>query len=456
MAHPAHGYRTLHKGAALSTNYTVTLAGSGLAGQEEKQALILETARAAGLWLSSYISGTGTIELEIRFDGSIDTMNARSIDVKAHGTGKAQDGKSYLLYEDGVAAEIRSGVDVNGDKSDAVVTVGTTNLDRYYWFDETLGSTDDIPLNKTDGFQVMLHELLHTMGFNGWLANSTGPYTGNAISLYDSLFKLDGGRSYFVGDNAKAAYGAEVPVTNVHLGDALTFADGRLNGAETVMSASHPSNGTRLSLDPVVIGVLRDLGHTVRDRQAVVSGDSQPVSTLAVNAKSDDYRIDRALDLTFLSADGNDYAFLVKDTDRIRFSDTTVALDTGRDMTGGQAYRLYQAAFDREPDRKGLGFWIGHMDRGMSLNDAAQNFVLSDEFRSVYGSAPTHAGIVDKFYQNVLGRDGDPGGIAHWNSLLDQGTLTVAQVLASFSDSAENFTALDAVIGNGFEFTPYG
>jgi len=441
----------------LSTNYTVTVAGDGLPGQAQKQALILESARAAGLWLSTYISGTGTIDVELRFDADTATMSAHSVANKMMGTGKAQDGKTYTLYEDGVAAEIRSGVDVNGARADAIINVGTTNLDRYYWFDQTLGSADDIPQDKTDGFRIMLHELLHTMGFNGWLANGghSDP-TASGASLFDRLVRFDGERSYFVGEHASKAYGAQVPLTNVHLGDAITFAEGRLTGAETLMSYDGPRNGQRISLDPVVIGVLRDLGLTVRDQQAVMRGDGQPVSTLAIDTRSGDYHIDRALDLTFFSASDVGYAFLLDDADRIHFTDINVALDTERDMVGGQAYRLYQAAFDREPDKTGLGYWIKNMDGGLSLNDAAHYFVISDEFRKVYGSAPSNATIVDKFYEHVLGREGDPGGIAHWNALLDQGTLSVAQVLASFSESAENFAALAEIIGNGFEYTPYG
>ncbi|WP_306391214.1 DUF4214 domain-containing protein [Telluria beijingensis] len=446
-----------YEGLRLSTNYTVTLAGAGLPGQEQKQALILESARAAGLWLSTYISGTGTIDVELRFDDTIATMNARSVEVKALGTGKAQDGKTYRLYEDGAIAEIKSGIDGNGSRPDAEINVGTTNLDQYYWFDESLASTDDIPANKTDGFRIMLHELLHTVGFNGWLANSGETYTKDSISTFDRLVKFDGGRSYFVGEHASKAYGGDVPLTNVHLGDAITFAEDKLTGAQTLMSYDGPRNGQRISLDPVVIGVLRDVGLTVRDQQAVMSGDGQPVSTLAIDTRSGDYRIDRALDLTFFSADDDvGVAYLLEDTDRIQFKDINVALDTGKDMVGGQAYRLYQAAFDREPDKSGLGYWIKNMDQGLSLNNAAQFFVESAEFLKVYGSAPSNAVIVDKFYEHVLGRKGDAGGIAHWNALLDQGTLTVAQVLASFSESAENFTALADIIGNGFEYTPYG
>ncbi len=42
-----------------------------------------------------------------------------------------------------------------------------------------------------------------------------------------------------------------------------------------------------------------------------------------------------------------------------------------------------------------------------------------------------------KFYQNVLGRDGEKAGIDYWVGLLDKGT-SVIDVLAGFSEGKEN------------------
>ena len=55
--------------------------------------------------------------------------------------------------------------------------------------------------------------------------------------------------------------------------------------------------------------------------------------------------------------DGEDTLVSVE---RLVFSDVTVALDL--DGVGGQAYRIYKAAFDREPDSGGLGYWIAQME----------------------------------------------------------------------------------------------
>jgi Ca2+-binding RTX toxin-like protein len=55
---------------------------------------------------------------------------------------------------------------------------------------------------------------------------------------------------------------------------------------------------------------------------------------------------------------GNDGTDQVTGVERLQFGDSVLAFDTVKG-TPGQAYRLYQAAFDRTPDSAGLGYWIG-------------------------------------------------------------------------------------------------
>jgi subtilisin-like proprotein convertase family protein len=150
-------------------------------------------------------------------------------------------------------------------------------------------------------------------------------------------------------------------------------------------------------------------------------------------------------------ADGTDQ---VTGVQRLQFADTAVAFDVGGD--GGQAFRIYQAAFNRAPDKGGLGYWMGAMDHGMALIDVANGFVQSAEFKHLYGDNPTNADIVGKFYANVLHRAPDQAGADYWTKLLDQHVLTTADVLMSFSESPENQAALVGVTQNGIEYTPYG
>ncbi|MCS0631597.1 DUF4214 domain-containing protein [Telluria mixta] len=140
--------------------------------------------------------------------------------------------------------------------------------------------------------------------------------------------------------------------------------------------------------------------------------------------------------------------------ERIAFSDATIALDI--DGTAGQAYRIYQAAFNRTPDKAGLGYWINAMDRGASFTSVAKGFLDSDEYHKAYDGVASNRALVTKYYENILHRTPDAGGLDFWAGVLDSKAAGTADVLASISDSAENKAGLIGVIGNGFEYTPYG
>jgi serralysin len=148
------------------------------------------------------------------------------------------------------------------------------------------------------------------------------------------------------------------------------------------------------------------------------------------------------------SGSGVDTLFGVE---RLLFADVGVALDTGG--TGGQAYRLYQAAFNRVPDEGGLGYWMFHLDRGVSLTQVAQSFVDSPEFQHAYGKLSNTA-FATQIYANVLHRAPDAGGLSYWVDVLDHGAAR-AGVLRDFSESPENQAALIGKISDGFAYVPY-
>lgn len=149
-------------------------------------------------------------------------------------------------------------------------------------------------------------------------------------------------------------------------------------------------------------------------------------------------------------AEGSD---ILKSVERIQFADQCIALDING--VAGQAYRLYQAAFNRTPDSAGLGYWIAAMDKGVSLNTVAQAFTQSAEFKSLFSASPSHEALVNGFYHNVLHREPDSAGKQFWVDVMNKG-VGAAAVLASFSESPENQAALATIIGNGISYTPYG
>lgn len=146
------------------------------------------------------------------------------------------------------------------------------------------------------------------------------------------------------------------------------------------------------------------------------------------------------------TAEGAD---IISNVERIQFGNETLALDISGNA--GQAYRLYQAAFNRVPDNGGLKFWIRTMDAGTKLKDVAAGFVISPEFQSLYGSNPTNEQFVVKLYNNVLHRDPDAVGKAYWLDLLDRGQMSKADVLMQFSESPENQAAVIGAILYGID-----
>lgn len=151
-----------------------------------------------------------------------------------------------------------------------------------------------------------------------------------------------------------------------------------------------------------------------------------------------------------VGADGLDQLVNVE---RLNFKDGAIALDV--DGNGGEAYRLYQAAFNRAPDEQGLGYWIAQMDNGASLRTVAAGFVGSGEFAATYGANASNADIVVRLYANVLHRAPDQGGLNYWVNVLNTHQDTVAGVLSGFSESTENYAQLIGQIADGINYQPW-
>ncbi len=128
----------------------------------------------------------------------------------------------------------------------------------------------------------------------------------------------------------------------------------------------------------------------------------------------------------------------------------TFALDI--DGNAGQAYRLYQAAFDRTPDTAGLSYWIERLDSGGdTLTSMAASFINSTEFANTYGTSDTVANgeFVGLLYKHALARELDEAGYEYWVGKLDADEASRSEMLVQFSESDENVFRTSEVIGDG-------
>ncbi len=144
--------------------------------------------------------------------------------------------------------------------------------------------------------------------------------------------------------------------------------------------------------------------------------------------------------------------------ERISFQKSrhSIALDTGG--SPGSVYRLYKAAFARDPiqDTGGIGYWIAQMDNGMTLVEVAARFIDSSEFKKIYGETPSNGDFLTRLYSNVLNRAPDAAGLDWWiNEMKTNPAKSWEKVLADFSESKENKDAVASLIAEGIMYREF-
>lgn len=97
---------------------------------------------------------------------------------------------------------------------------------------------------------------------------------------------------------------------------------------------------------------------------------------------------------------------------------------------------LYQSILRRAGEASEKASWVTVLQAGSTLEQVIAKFYSSPEYAVRYG-AVANASFVNHLYRDLLGREGELPGTADWTDLLNAGTLTRAQVVAQFLNSAE-------------------
>ncbi|MEO0821128.1 MAG: DUF4214 domain-containing protein, partial [Pseudomonadota bacterium] len=188
-------------------------------------------------------------------------------------------------------------------------------------------------------------------------------------------------------------------------------------------------------------------GYVLSDENATV----RPISGVEVSAGTNSLGVPASnvfynTDTIYVDVDGLDF----RNGDRL---DLTVSFSSASSVLAAEddanyVARLYTAAFGREPDADGLNFWIGALPSVGSREAMAELFVNSDEFSDLFGSPDTLGaeGFVDRLYRNILGREGEQGGVDFWAELIESGQVTQADALDFFVDSDENLALAEEIL----------
>lgn len=102
--------------------------------------------------------------------------------------------------------------------------------------------------------------------------------------------------------------------------------------------------------------------------------------------------------------------------------------------------QLYVGYLGRAADSAGQKFWADAIANGTAtIASVATGFTLSAEYKAAYGGLSTDA-LVEKVYNNVLGRTPDAEGKAFWVAALANGKVTADTLVATI---VTNLGALD-------------
>jgi hypothetical protein len=267
-------------GPAAATTFNVSFIDPG-AQYTAYYASITQTLAAAGQdWLSHFVTAAGaSLEVQIAFDPQLPTAQGTSATSGYVGMNGA-----YSLWAQGLAYELKTGLDPNGSAPDMLLIIGSGGyLQSTLWFDSLLGSSGAgaVPPGQTDAYTVFAHEFGHALGFNGWRDGVSGALPGDYQSTFDALVQVDGsGGLVFVGTQAMALFGGPVPLAwgnYGHLGSFSMTGDGRMD----LMNGYSFTTGTRYEISSLDLAVMADIGMTLSAPLSPAPEPAQWALTLA-------------------------------------------------------------------------------------------------------------------------------------------------------------------------------
>ncbi len=177
-------------------------ASASMLTADERAEITSHIQEAGRRWVAVIgVAGSRSIEVNVAID-TIPTANGASATTAFIGTIGGRD-----TYEQGVASELRTGVDPNDAAPDANITFGLDYLRNELWFDPDPASrTAPVPTNRTDAMSTVLHEFGHVLAYNGWADLNDGTPTQPYWSIFDTWI-VPGTPPRFAGPAAVAAWG---------------------------------------------------------------------------------------------------------------------------------------------------------------------------------------------------------------------------------------------------------
>lgn len=149
---------------------------------------------------------------------------------------------------------------------------------------------------------------------------------------------------------------------------------------------------------------------------------------------------------------------LLKNIERVQFTDSSLAFDLSLNQSAGKTARIIGALLDTSrltPEVAGIG--ISLFDQGYSMLQVAQLILDHPVYLQLAGSASS-GDLITLLFNNLVGAKPSAADLALYSGILDRGEIGRAQLVVSAAESAFNDVNIDLVglQSSGLVFTPYG
>lgn len=246
-----------HAEARAAINYSITFDDPENVFDATVRPLLESHAVAAGQRWAKYLVGDANVEVAIRPSTAVQFAEGGSVS-----SSFVRNNGAFDVFEQGMSAELRTGVDPNGADFDVLIQMNPNYVYDELWFDpDPVARTAVVEVNRTDAMSTFLHEFGHALGFSGWINANTGTFPGNYQSTYDERINFDGQNFFATGPAATALYGGPVPLTFGNVAHVANFSP--RPGEDLILDVMNGLvfyRGSRYEISPLDLAILNDAG----------------------------------------------------------------------------------------------------------------------------------------------------------------------------------------------------
>ncbi|MXO48314.1 hypothetical protein GRI69_08600 [Erythrobacter vulgaris] len=239
----------------MALNPIYTIANTAQISEDVIELLLGVTDEALRLW-GEVLAGNANVRvhlvlLESNAEGRAAATWGNSVNL-----GQLDNGTNLIVG--GAAHALQTGQN-SEDGWDIYIEISRDYLLNELFLDPTPTQRGDVPSDRTDGLSVMLHEIGHALGFNG--------YGGGGYQFFQSAYDLRRtdieGQEHFLGPNVERVFGGPVELTtgnSAHYGNSSEFPGENDNPILGLMNGVTYYRGYTYEISDLDLAFLADTG----------------------------------------------------------------------------------------------------------------------------------------------------------------------------------------------------